>query len=838
MIDSIENSRVSPGGNAGWIVHILRSRELEGAEGLYFRVAHAAASMTGAKHAVVVLPCGPDALRVAGCHGLPTKELGEFSVKRGIIGREFRTRFSNKPYLIVANTSQDADYYAFDDHVRSELLVPIFDADRKTMIGIVNVEAHQKGHFTQKHAETVFAIGEVMAEHREHLLRMRDIENQNAQLRLILEKIPDELLIIDEGFRPLYANEVKRGHFEELNRYLKGSTGDVWHRLFAEQKAFDETDGNTCHRLIENKLKPCPGCVCSKAMSSERPVQGIVYRPRDIDAVVEVSATPFSANGKRCIELVRYVTQREKVLEIAPQILEDEDWDQNQFLQDAVDRLHRQLGYDRVRLYSLRKGANLLTGWTYAGAHNKMTKMDFSQLKIDVPDNLRPILSKTKAGLMSLEGSTKFDDCYGYWSVGLSRSELPKFIDPKGDLELEDVMELAVVPLSTREDQWLLFLDSKNHLERRFTSDDLQALTVFSRIASATMETVRQNEMRFRYAALGKTAVGLRHTLAKFMKPEHIRTQMLMPLHRLLEKGQEYIRLTPKREHREVLALVIGLLARLSHEQDAPPPKGRCVRWVNELAGQLQKNSSYVPDEDILYELARLGSLSEKERHFWSKTITETGDDVLWRLTGEMTRLVIMMMNQAQATNELDVLSRAMSAITETGEGIELPAECSVSEVLSPVLLSVERDAKDKHVQVRREYYPEPLVVEVKRGLLFLTLLELLQNAVDAAGSREGNGWVSVSTTVLPGSSEAVISISNSGPLISEESRLKFETTAVGSKMGRGLGVGYVRDWIKANNGTVRCKADPVSKITSVSVMLRRVRTIEASSTKKEDPVV
>jgi len=390
MNSSRESSHSSVNAFLDAVTMVLRASRLEGAEGLYFRVANAAATVTGGKHAVVVLPSGPKTLRVAGCWGLPTTVLEEFPATRGIIGREFRRVFEDKKYLILDDISQDRDYHCFDHRVQSELLVPIFDPDRQAILAVVNVEAHRKNHFTQEHAEMIFRIGDVMVECQKHLLTIETIQNdcrehlfaidksekRNKCLLKILKKIPDELLIIDRNFRPLYANEVKRKHLEKLDEYLTSSSHDMCDILSATTNPSKNNADNSCYSLIEDQPGICSGCVCDKAMKSKRLMQGIVYKPHVNDAVVELSAAPMFAEDDDavvgCIELARYVTQREKVLQHAPELLKD--YDQDLLLQDIVNRLCEELKYDRVRLYSLRDNSNLLRGVTYAGKHNRIKR--------------------------------------------------------------------------------------------------------------------------------------------------------------------------------------------------------------------------------------------------------------------------------------------------------------------------------------------------------------------------------------------------------------------------------------------------------------------------------
>jgi len=219
MNSSGEDSRGFVDKCSNWVIHMLRAKCSEGAQGLYFRTAEAAAAITAAKHAVVVVPSKPGMLRVAGCCGLPTAKLEEFSDTRGIIGRAFREEFRSenaKRYLIVDDVREDKDYYSFDDRVKSELVVPIFDFSRKTILAIINVESYRRGHFKPHHAELIFKLAEVMIEYREHLLLSGKLQKQTECFYKILENVPDELMVIDKNYQPIYANKAKRKQLRNL----------------------------------------------------------------------------------------------------------------------------------------------------------------------------------------------------------------------------------------------------------------------------------------------------------------------------------------------------------------------------------------------------------------------------------------------------------------------------------------------------------------------------------------------------------------------------------------------------------------------------------------------
>jgi signal transduction histidine kinase len=437
---------------------------------------------------------------------------------------------------------------------------------------------------------------------------------------------------------------------------------------------------------------------------------------------------------------------------------------------------------------------------------------------------------------MNLGGAAALDDGHGYWSIGLSSKDFSHFIDPGGHLDLEDVKELAAVPISTRQGRWLLFLDSKEHPNRRFDSDDLQALTIFSRIASATLETVHQNEVRFRYVTLARTIAGLRHAMAKFVKSDQTGPQMLIPLERLLVEWRAYAKSSPAEVTRDVLDHIIRLLAQVLHEGEEMPLKGDCREMAFKLKAMLEEQGSYVPTEDILYEIARLVLSVHDERESCLAMVARESTSEMWGLAGEMIRVVTMLVRQTKATNELDILSKAMDAVAEKDDGIEVATECNANELLDLAVRSLRKNAAKKNVRIECDFFHGPVLVKVRRGEVFLAFLELLQNAIDAAGSANADRCVRVVSRLLHENGPAQITILNGGMAISMEKRRTLAEGGADSKANMGLGLRFVHDWIKSNGGNVQGSPGSGLGSTAVSVMIPLVGPSLVPGTSGERP--
>jgi putative methionine-R-sulfoxide reductase with GAF domain len=209
------------------LANLIGATSLEGGEGLYFRVAAIAARLTEAKHGVLVLPDPPDRLRVAGCFGEPTTTLEVFPNDRGIIAKAFHDR----RYVLVPDVN-DKDsylpycYHEFDPSVRSELAVPVLDTSRNSVEAVINVESETLQHFDHEDAEVLQKLGRLLLLYRRRLMEMgaiaaeRDsITRERDAFAGILWKLPDEVMVIDRAYRPIWANQVKRKGLNSLARF-------------------------------------------------------------------------------------------------------------------------------------------------------------------------------------------------------------------------------------------------------------------------------------------------------------------------------------------------------------------------------------------------------------------------------------------------------------------------------------------------------------------------------------------------------------------------------------------------------------------------------------------
>jgi len=285
-------------------------------------------------------------------------------------------------------------------------------------------------------------------------------------------------------------------------------------------------------------------------MKSKSRIQGVLYKPRYIKQVVELSASPLLSSSKAvlgCIETARYVTQRETALDRTIHLLKG--LSENQLLESIVDVIHDDLGYDRVRLYSLTPSGDQLTGITYSGKHHKITKDEFLGYPYKLPPKLKDILTtKNKAGLIRLDKSHAIEESFGYWEVGIRHEELRESANAENRLELDSVTEVVGAPLVVDGRRWALFIDWKEHVDNRFSSDDLQGLTILSKLSSVALKVVHINELRFRFAFLGETALGPDHEFIRLIKPKSFRAEVYRPLRETLSTAHKYLQTsaTPK----------------------------------------------------------------------------------------------------------------------------------------------------------------------------------------------------------------------------------------------------------------------------------------------------
>jgi len=328
------------------IGRLVRSTKLQGPGGLFFEAAAVAAEISGARHAAILIPVDQENREVIGCFGTPSTPLRREPLLTGIVGRAFQER---SPQL-VPDVTKDPDYVLYDELVQSELAVPVPNRERSRVDLVINLESEHLKHFSQEQIVMICSLGELILDLRASLASQTQRSTSEAFLAEVLDQSPDEVLVIDTSFRPVYANRAKRQTFPKLDAYLNAHPlvpGDP----HSKPPRIEET----CHFLIEDRHNRCELCVCNRAMQTNGTVQSCYDVTQEAGSrphyIVELAAAPLQQNEMLlgCIETARQITQRELVLDHSPELVNGVT--ERQLLENFIRFLHTTMGYERVRLY-------------------------------------------------------------------------------------------------------------------------------------------------------------------------------------------------------------------------------------------------------------------------------------------------------------------------------------------------------------------------------------------------------------------------------------------------------------------------------------------------------
>lgn len=825
------------------VADMLGADRLEGSGGLYFRVAKAAADLTGSKHAIVVLPAAPGRLAVAGCHGYPTMGLDEdFSLDRGVIGKAFQTRL----HQLVPDVGREDAYYQFeaDTTITSELAVPILDEDRDSVEAVINVESPKMCFFSVDDVELLQNLGRLM------LLYRGTLAERTAAMQVLWE-LPDEVMVIDKKFRPIWANGVKRRYGEQLRlgSFLPARRESERNlaALFSGHEWPDPLEGETCFEIIERREDRCEWCVCNRAMMSGQLVEGVVYNPPKLPFMVELSAAPlFSSSGSRgdrktagCVETARRVTMRQKVLGCARKLRDRPT--EPKALESIVAILRDDLGYSRIRLYRIEtndQGSRLL-GVRFVGKH-ETTQEEFSRIERSIPPELENVLvaadNADNVGLLCLTDDIQKPEkemSFFFQRARVPREWLTRVFDPDGKLELARVNEIVTVPLFVGQQRRLLCLDWLHSEEsgREFTNDDLQALTIYSRLACAALESVRQSELRSKLVVLGEATAGLAHTLARIVDlpgpagnasgPAEIQLPSLTGpatyLNELLCMGADHLRNFVRGPVSELLATTFDAAASKVRSDDDIPPTGHVDKWAARLESAL-RDAGVAVRPAILAQLARVLPETEEVVETCVAAFKHVDEGQWSSILERLVRLVVALEFQETIARDLRSFSEAVTQAVRFPEG-EGKERVDLNRVITAAIRALGLTASRAKVAIEDSLDSQPLYAEVRQGDLLVAWLALLDNAIYAAKTEESGPRVEVGTRRTD--VEAIVSISNNGQNVRQDKVALLGNVQFTMKPGgNGVGLIIAYDLIEANDGKISHNYDEQSGITTFTTRL------------------
>ena len=650
-----------------------------------------------------------------------------------------------------------------------------------------------------------------------------DLETRCARLLQILTEMPDEVMVIDTAFRPVWANKVKREAFKRLDDFLNGpgkrQPEDFFGGPPAEMK-------DTCYCLIEGNDDICEGCVCRRAMDSMKHVRGVLYEARKSGIIVELSAAPlFSlSDGQRkvvgCVEIARPATQRERVTELPAEFLRC--LSERRLLQAVVEGICTRLRYDRARLYAVDQQAGMLWGVVYAGEHPKLSAEKFQSFAFPVPQGLDKVLQRAVKAAHLSYGAKPFSwkESLGYYTATLPE-DVRAEIDREGFLELEGVTSIACVPLISGDRRWMVFVDCKA-AGRDITDEDLQSLTTLSKFASVAMDAIRHNELLFRFSIIGETSAGPPHQLSKIASVARFGVEVYPQLADTYQLFRQYLLEPPSKRDNEFLVWCLDLISARFSEGKAVPMRGPVQGWAEKLAAAVRTDGKSRSLE-VLHDIARIAGDRIGSVEDCAKLLGGIQSKYLESLLAKFVSLLGTVGDKLPALEEMATYADALQTAFRRDKLERI--EPQFIPDARRIVRSAARIARDRcarlGVGLTEQYGEEPIPTKLVAGQVFLAWLALLDNAAVAAQSESTGPLVTISVARRTAQKFSV-NISNNGSQVPpDKEHLCFNEPFSTREGGTGLGLVMAADWIRNNGGEIHHGYDEKSKVTTFTTVLQ-----------------
>src|ERR1035438_4326656 len=194
--------------------------------------------------------------------GYPPEVADRIRVKvgQGVTGRAAETRQA----VLVADATQEAFYLEGVPNVHSELAMPLIVKNR--VIGVIDIEAREKGYFTEEHKRLLTLIASRMAVGIENA-RLHTRTTRQARTLLLLNEIARELtsiLHVDELLKHIAEQVARLIDYQMFSILLLDATGEkLQHRFslrFGENIRSEEHTSElqslrhlVCRLLLEKK---------------------------------------------------------------------------------------------------------------------------------------------------------------------------------------------------------------------------------------------------------------------------------------------------------------------------------------------------------------------------------------------------------------------------------------------------------------------------------------------------------------------------------------------------------------------------------------------------------
>lgn len=165
--------------------------------------------------------------------GYPPDAADRLRVKvgQGVTGRAAETRQA----VLVADATQDDFYLGVVPNVHSELAIPLIVKNR--LIGVIDIEARQKGYFTEEHKRLLTLIASRMAVGIENA-RLHTRITRQARTLLVLNEIARELtsiLNLDELLKRIAELLKRLIDYQMFSILLVDQTGEQLQHRFSQR---------------------------------------------------------------------------------------------------------------------------------------------------------------------------------------------------------------------------------------------------------------------------------------------------------------------------------------------------------------------------------------------------------------------------------------------------------------------------------------------------------------------------------------------------------------------------------------------------------------------------
>src|SRR6202158_2556246 len=150
---------------------------------------------------------------------------------QGVTGRAAQTRQA----VLVADATQESFYLEAVPNVHSELAIPLIVKNR--VIGVIDIEAREKGYFTEDHKRLLTLIASRMAVGIENA-RLHTRTIRQARTLLLLNEIARELtsiLNLDELLRRIAELLNRLIEYQMFSILLVDPTGEKLHHRFSQR---------------------------------------------------------------------------------------------------------------------------------------------------------------------------------------------------------------------------------------------------------------------------------------------------------------------------------------------------------------------------------------------------------------------------------------------------------------------------------------------------------------------------------------------------------------------------------------------------------------------------